>query len=241
MHVYLLNTDAKFIDSVTQKYLYSLLSNYEKNVANNFYFDYLRVRYIVRRGMLRCLLSQNVSIPPKAIKIELGEYGKPYLNTKSNSCYFNLSHSYNHTAIVIANVEVGIDIEKKRNNFSSWAAIAKDVFSYEEQNILFSYPHKERLTHFFNLWVRKEAYIKSIGKGLSYPLQSFTVPSSLSLGNLGAVKILNNDNFYKNKPWNIYSLSAHPGYCCAISSQLCNIDLNIANVNKQFFNHYLSF
>jgi 4'-phosphopantetheinyl transferase len=86
---------------------------------------------------------------------------------------FNISHSGNLGAIAVANgIEVGIDIENVSYDFPYWE-LMPFFFSSTEQEAIYqsSSPSKS----FFNLWTRKEAYIKATGEGLNMPLDS--IPS----------------------------------------------------------------
>ena len=53
--------------------------------------------------------------------------------------------------------------------------IAEQFFSTDEQKRLFSRGDKEKLPFFYELWTVKESFIKTVGKGLSIPLNSFSV------------------------------------------------------------------
>ncbi len=94
------------------------------------------------------------------------EQGKPYLANHPDIC-FNLSHSEGITACIVENQECGIDCEKVREYRPN---VMKRAFSDKEQALIESAPENERDMLFFTLWTLKEAYIKAIGKGLSYPM-----------------------------------------------------------------------
>ena len=40
---------------------------------------------------------------------------------------------------------------------------------------MLKYPEVDHSTIFFNLWTRKEAFIKAVGQGLSYGLNAFSI------------------------------------------------------------------
>jgi 4'-phosphopantetheinyl transferase len=54
-------------------------------------------------------------------------------------------------------------------------AIAKRFFSSTEYDDLMEKEEHERLNYFYDLWTLKESYIKARGKGLSIPLDSFSI------------------------------------------------------------------
>ena len=94
------------------------------------------------------------------------DYGKPYLADYPD-IYFNLSHSEGIVACIVENRECGIDCEKVREYRPN---VMKRAFSEKEQAMIQSAPESERDMLFFTLWTLKEAYIKAIGKGLSFPM-----------------------------------------------------------------------
>jgi 4'-phosphopantetheinyl transferase len=86
-----------------------------------------------------------------------------------------LSHSNELALCVIAwEREVGIDVEFIRDDVSLFD-IAARFFSKKEVAVLRALPVSAQTPAFFNCWTRKEAYLKAIGEGLSYPLNQFEV------------------------------------------------------------------
>ncbi|MHA6533466.1 4'-phosphopantetheinyl transferase family protein [Paenibacillus sp. BAC0078] len=106
------------------------------------------------------------------IKIKLTNYGKPYVNPLFG-IHFNIAHSGDWVVAAFGEKNVGIDIEQiKAVNFS----IAESFFSYKEFSDLISLTDaNERLLYFYDLWTLKESYIKAIGRGLSIPLNEFSI------------------------------------------------------------------
>lgn len=94
-------------------------------------------------------------------EIVYNEYNKPYL--KNNEIYFSISHSKNLVAIVISDKEVGIDLEYltyKKNALNK-------AYTDSEKNLV----GNDKFM-FTKIWVMKEAYVKMLGKGLSYGLKN---------------------------------------------------------------------
>lgn len=103
----------------------------------------------------------------KASTIVHNEYGKPYF--RNLPVAFNLSHTKGMCACILATGEpgweVGIDIEALRPYKEN---VAKRIFSQAENDYVQQSCSKEEA--FTKLWTLKEAYVKAIGKGLSFPL-----------------------------------------------------------------------
>ena len=72
------------------------------------------------------------------------------------------------------NSDVGVDIEYLNKELVT-EDIARNYFSNYEVTELFKLSENDRISAFFSIWTRKEAFIKAIGKGLSIPLDSFDV------------------------------------------------------------------
>ncbi|MFC1716438.1 4'-phosphopantetheinyl transferase family protein [Candidatus Poribacteria bacterium] len=192
-----------------------VLSQDELGRADRFHFERDRRRFIVGRGLLRRLLSLYLDIEPEQLRFRYGEYGKPYL-AESNDCAlrFNLAHS--HELAVYAFTlgrEVGVDLEYIQD-IPEMEQIAARFFSKRENDVLKSLPVDQRQEAFFNCWTRKEAYIKAIGDGLTYPLDQFDV--SLTPGE--PARLLNVEgNAEEVSRWKLRALTPEPAYRAALA------------------------
>lgn len=92
------------------------------------------------------------------------EYGKPML--RSGKPFFNLSHSGEYTMLAIADMDIGVDIEKIRE--VHWPTVRK-VFSKEQRVLLEETSRVEQPRLFTELWTRYEALLKLSGTGFLMP------------------------------------------------------------------------
>lgn len=91
--------------------------------------------------------------------------GKPVL-AQYPQVEFNLSHCEGLAACLFSEVPCGVDAESIRRYRER---TAKRVCSPEEQAMLAAAEEPDLL--FTRLWTLKEAYVKAIGIGISYPLR----------------------------------------------------------------------
>jgi len=70
--------------------------------------------------------------------------------------------------------EIGVDVEKVRGDLP-FLDIARQNFSDRESSIISALPPRDMIREFFRIWVRKEACIKAMGKGLSMALRDIDV------------------------------------------------------------------
>lgn len=96
----------------------------------------------------------------KPSPVHFTESGKPY----RDSVFFSISHSQNRIAIRISDKECGIDIQKVdyKKNFDS---TAKRVLNGREYGLYLT--REDKPSFFTSCWVRKEAYLKRIGTGIT--------------------------------------------------------------------------
>lgn len=156
--------------------LWDLLSVDERERAARFSFDSGRTRYVVARARLRATLARELGMAARDLVFEYGVQGKPRFAPAlaARGLKFNLSHSRTVGMIGMAWREIGVDVEVHRP-LEREAEIAARYFSRREYADYLAVAPAERTTAFFNCWTRKEAFIKAIGHGLSYPLGSFDV------------------------------------------------------------------
>jgi len=148
----------------------------EKNRAERFKFDIHRKRFIASHGFVRAVLAKYLSVKANEIEYFKGEQGKPFLSdSNQNKLQFNLSHTQDVAILAVTkSAAVGIDIEHKDRK-TDWKGICKRFFTEPEQQALFSLPDKHQRNTFFDLWTRKEAYMKVLGTGLSLSPTDFTL------------------------------------------------------------------
>lgn len=151
------------------------LSNEEIQRVKRFVFPLHQQRFAAARGILRHILSEYLHQDPSAILFDYNAFGKPYIVMDNPAIHFNLSHS-NELALYAIGLQpyIGIDIEQIQENIEA-ESIAQRFFSMEEYTAIMNLTQDARKRAFFTIWTRKEAFIKALGDGLSFPLKDFTV------------------------------------------------------------------
>jgi 4'-phosphopantetheinyl transferase len=199
--------------SVREKLL-CLLSSNEKTRADRFCFVRDREHFIVRHGILRTILGCYLGVEP-------GRLGFCYPMNKpalmgwcgGSEIHFNLSHSAGLGLFAfVRGCEVGIDIEYVRE-IPEMDDIAVRFFSEREKVAFDALPWVLKRAAFFNWWTRKEAFVKALGMGLSWPLQDFDV--SLTPGE--PARILEIRGHQEQLTWSLLELRPAPGYAAAVA------------------------
>jgi 4'-phosphopantetheinyl transferase len=194
--------------------LFSMLSSDEKARARRYQFEYLQKSFTVARGILRFLLSRYVGLQSDQLEFVYLRGGKPRLSEKhERNVFFNLSHSNEIVLYAFSGTQnVGVDIEHIRP-VEDLATIAEHNFSTREIVDLKKLPPQKVLEGFFNCWTRKEAYVKALGSGLSFPLQEFDV--SLQPGD--PAKLLSVcGSAWEARRWSMAELHPMAGYAAAL-------------------------
>ena len=133
------------------------------------------------RSMLLDKYDDNVANQ----KFDIGKNGKPYFRDKID-INFNVSHSSQFATCAISPYELGIDIEDANRKANNFAQIAKRFYSSSENAFVEEYGKEG----FLKIWTMKEAFVKSIGTGISIPLNQFSVPLESNQ------TIINNQQFF---------------------------------------------
>jgi 4'-phosphopantetheinyl transferase len=164
--------------------------------------------------LLRTALGKALDLPAAAVPLRLGPNGKPELEPSDSSLAFNLSHSGNQIAVVIANnPRVGVDIEFHKRDIDVHS-IAKDHFCASEIELLRAGSPEQASTYFFRFWTLKEAYLKAVGIGLGVSLSRIDV-SRIRSQAPAEPEYLDGD-----EPCGIrvQALRAPPGYSAAVAA-----------------------
>lgn len=155
-----------------------------------------RIRSVLAETLLRILIIRTLEVENKVINFGFNNFGKPYLLGYPNF-HFNISHSGEYVICAIDHNPVGIDIEEKRNIDLK---IAYHFFTNNEIRYIDELSIK-RLERFYSIWTAKESYLKFIGKGLSVPLNSFTIDiceNTIKLSEISGKKITDPVCFFKS-------------------------------------------
>ncbi len=130
-------------------------------------------RFLAARGWLRHALASELRCAPRDVQIVQRDGGKPRI--EGADLHFNASRSAG-TALYATSweMEVGVDIEAIVAA-PDLDAVAARFFSGSEQRTLASLDADRRLVGFFECWTRKEAYVKGIGAGLTFPIATVDV------------------------------------------------------------------
>ena len=145
----------------------SVLSAGEAARADRFHFDVDRVRFRRRRARLRHLLAGYCRQSPEQLVFGANEFGKPNV-AGFEHVHFNSTSSDGAGAVAVCRHQVGVDLEKIDPSPSD-LDVARRLFAREELAA------QRDPGDFFRCWSRKEAYVKVIGHGLSFPLDSFAI------------------------------------------------------------------
>lgn len=192
------------------------LSIDERMRAEQFHFQEDRKRFIVRHGILRMIVGFYLGVKPSELQFYHGKNGKPALTdtlSKKTIC-FNLSHSQGFALYGFSREhEIGVDIERVRE-IPEMEQIAERFFSVTENVLFRALPERKKKETFFQIWTRKEAFLKATGDGLSRPLDNFDVQTGLfesfGIGDLGG-------DSGKVLPCWIRSLNSVPNFACAFA------------------------
>jgi 4'-phosphopantetheinyl transferase len=199
------------------------LSGDERRRGARFRFDRDRRRFVVAHGALRALLGRYLRTPPGRLRFVHNAFGKPELGPEfGRRLTFNLSHSADLAAIAVAHAEVGVDVERVREQ-PEYDEIARRHFSAYEVDELSGLPSRLRAQAFFICWTRKEAYAKARGEGLAMASANFSVLPTAGRAHVshelhGSLepRVAPSDTS-PAEHWSFHSLHPAPGYVGAVA------------------------
>jgi 4'-phosphopantetheinyl transferase len=118
------------------------------------------------RAALRQVLGKHLALAPADVQIVEGDDAKPTLTGKELE--FNVAHTTGVALIAVAQVAVGVDVERIEiiapNEFDDIVAF---VLTERELDELGRLPKGERLDAYYRVWTRKEAFVKATGEGIA--------------------------------------------------------------------------
>jgi len=192
----------------TLQRLRHLLSPEERARANRFVKENSQSQFTVAHGALRHILGATLDADPRTLYFTEQSYGKPSL--PGNPLRFNLSHAGDLALLAVGyGRELGVDIEPIRT-LPDARNLAQRFFSPAEIANLRNVGQANLPRAFFECWTRKEAFIKAIGQGLSYPLDNFDVTFYPD----PEAKITTAPEHHNR--WSLHNLVPAPDYCGAL-------------------------
>ena len=148
-----------------EKDLERMVSIGERQKGRNFRNPEDRLRHLLGRAVLR----QALALPD--VELSLNPWGKPEL--PEAGVHFNISHAGQEVWVVLSkSTAVGVDVEKEQ--IRDVKSLAKSLHP-EEADAILALPPEEATFAFCRCWTRKEAALKALGLGLSFPLVDFRV------------------------------------------------------------------
>jgi 4'-phosphopantetheinyl transferase len=174
----------------------------ERERAAKFRFERDRNRFVTARGLLRAMLGQYLEIDPVEVQFAYGPHGKPTLAgiREHHDLHFNVAHSEALALFAISRAgNVGVDVERIRP-LDDAEELAARFFSPRESAALRQCPEGQRLGAFFEIWTRKEAWLKAKGEGIAHSLD-VQLPS-------------------KSSRWRLHDLAPASGFIGALALDL---------------------
>lgn len=201
------------VDDATTDALAGRLVAAERVRAGRLIVPAARRRFVVARAVLRRLLGHYTGVEPGALRLVTGPRGKPAI-AGATGLRFNVAHSGDYALIgVCGDRELGVDIEAIPRDLDP-TGVAAQVFSDAERSALQKVPEGQRHDAFARIWTRKEAYIKALGEGFSYPTRSFTVSPGAGDDDALLADIADEGAVLR---WRVRDLAAPTGYRAAVA------------------------
>jgi len=135
--------------------------------------------YLLLRFALREAYNLN-----EAVKFKFATKGKPALENYPH-IHFNLSHSKGVVACVVADFEVGVDVQNIRHVSGK---TAKRVLTEEEYVTFQKSDNPDE--YFCKIWTIKESYVKMTGQGITNELRE------ISAGEIKNIHTFKGENYY---------------------------------------------
>jgi len=162
----------------------ALLRPEERARAGRFFAAGDAYRFARTRAALRLVLARYVHPSPTSLVFDTrcrfcgGSHGKPTLIGES-APHFSLSYVNDLALIAVTTAgPVGVDVEYIRGSRDT-GQLMRAVLSPDERAELSSVPRELHARQILLCWVRKEAIVKAIGRGLAIDPRSFAVTVSL--------------------------------------------------------------
>ena len=167
-------------------------------------------RFVQAHARMRRILGGLLGRAPASLEFAPGEKGKPMLPAHPR-LHFNLSHSGALMALAVTEAgAVGVDVERIDTSHRLDDLVDR-YFAPAEAAAFRALEEPLRPHAFFDIWTRKEAFIKVTGEGLARGLASFEVTVA---GPAGLERV---DGADPGERWWMRDVPVPPGYRGAVA------------------------
>ena len=157
----------------------ALLDPGEQERWNRFQSAKAKDEFLAGRSLLRRILGHATGSRPERLVFHYNAKGRPEL--AGGGLAFNLSHSHGLGLLAVTESgRVGVDLERVRP-VSDLPGLARRYFTPGEVGDIEAVDTSCRLDVFYQLWTRKEAFIKAHGEGVAYGLDRVQVTSGVDV------------------------------------------------------------
>lgn len=211
--VHLWNIDLRAL-AARQEGLHAHLSREETERASRFQGAEDAARFACAHGAMREILSFYTGTPAAKLQFSRNDCGKPFLcDHRVLDLRFSLSYRGHRALLGVAqSQEIGVDIEMFNDEIDA-NALVEAIFSESEKHEVSTFNEPEKLRAILQMWTRKEAVLKALGRGFSLDARTIEIGFA---GNCGVVET----SFGGEKPCNYWrDLNHGENYVASFSSQ----------------------
>lgn len=169
---------AKTNDFCLEDQYFSFLVNEIKSVSSK---SLIKQKFALW-AFFRKICKSKYNFDPDKDFVYKNEYGKPF--AKDDKTFFSVAHTQDLIVVVFSNLNVGVDLEKHKNNVNLDKLI-KRISSCEDISI-------SKLEQFYDLWTKKEAVFKLNGNEKTFVPKNVLVSSK----NINTYRINFNEDIY---------------------------------------------
>lgn len=198
------------------------LSEDEKSKAKKIIIKEVKYRSILSKVITRNILSKYLDKEFNLINYYYNEFGKPILSSDINhlNLDFNNSHSGNLGVMAITKKKpIGIDVEQVIE-LKNLDELINHIFTDNEINELYRLNQIDKTLMFYKIWTAKEAFVKAIGQGLSFPIKNIEFkidsPRGISIRDIKEFPDSLNE-------WQIYNFTPKENYTSTIAVKINSI------------------
>lgn len=173
--------------------------------------------YVITHALVNRKISELLNLDFNKFSINYFENKKPYV--ERSTIDFNLSHSSDYFAFAISgyeNIIVGVDIEVLREDLGI-EPIVNNYFHENEISYVLNGDFDRLAQHqrFYEIWTRKEAFLKMLGIGLTEKLSEIDMsPGEREI-------IIQDNNSFDNHSFSntyVYTLNLHGNLILSLST-----------------------